>query len=62
MKAIQIKKAGGPKVLEYVDLPIPELTNPDDILVKNKYIGVNYIDTYHRYIYTRIKYMINVNK
>lgn len=50
MKAIQIKQNGGLEVLEHVDLPIPQLKNPEDILVKNKYIGVNYIDTYHRYI------------
>ncbi|CAJ0915185.1 18511_t:CDS:10 [Entrophospora sp. SA101] len=39
MKAIQIKQTGGLEVLEHVDLPIPQLKNPEDILVKNKYIG-----------------------
>ncbi|KAL9610804.1 MAG: hypothetical protein Q9167_004504 [Letrouitia subvulpina] len=47
MKGVQIEKTGGVEVLQYRDLPIP---NPkdDEVLVKNEYIGVNYIDTYFR--------------
>jgi len=47
MKAVQIQKTGGVDVLEYVDVPVPE-PKDDEVLVKNKFIGVNYIDTYFR--------------
>ncbi|CAG8548380.1 8741_t:CDS:2 [Ambispora gerdemannii] len=47
MKAIQIQRHGGTEVLEYVDLPRPEVTG-NKILVKNHAIGVNFIDIYHR--------------
>jgi len=45
MKAIQISKPGGIDALEYVDVPIPK-PNADEVLVKNEYVGINYIDTY----------------
>ncbi|KAK4999864.1 NADPH:quinone reductase [Elasticomyces elasticus] len=48
MKGMIIEKTGGTEVLQYkTDLPLP---TPKDgqILVKNDYIGVNYIDTYFR--------------
>lgn len=42
---ITIAKTGGVEVLEYkTDLPVPELKD-GQILVKNEYIGVNFIDT-----------------
>ena len=47
MRAIQIAQTGGPEVLEYKELPIPELKE-GQILVRNAYAGVNYIDTYVR--------------
>src|SRR5215467_8329251 len=47
MKAIQIKQTGGPEVLDYVDLPIPE-PKPNEAIVKIAAIGVNFIDTYQR--------------
>jgi NADPH:quinone reductase len=47
MKAIQVKKTGGPEVLELVDLPVPE-PKPTEALVKLAACGVNYIDVYFR--------------
>ena len=42
--AIVINKTGGTEVLEYkTDLPVPQL-KPGEILVKNEYIGINFID------------------
>jgi len=46
-KAIQIECTGGPEELKLVDLELPSPTQ-DQIVVKNSYIGVNYIDTYFR--------------
>jgi NADPH2:quinone reductase len=47
MKAIQIKTLGGPEVLDYVDLPSPE-PGRGQVRIRNRAIGVNFIDTYHR--------------
>lgn len=47
MKAIQVRRTGGPEVLEVVDLPVPE-PGPGEILVRQSAIGLNFIDTYHR--------------
>ena len=46
MKGVIIEKTGGTEVLQYkTDLPLPE---PKDgqVLIKNDYIGLNYIDTF----------------
>lgn len=46
MKGVVIHKTGGVEVLEYkTDLPVPT-PKEGEVLVKNEYIGVNYIDTY----------------
>jgi len=47
MKAVIISKVGGPEVLELKDI---KLEDPkfNEVLIKNKAIGLNYIDTYHR--------------
>ncbi len=45
MKAIEIRETGGPEVLTLVERPRPELTGPDDILVKLRAAGVNPVDT-----------------
>ena len=47
MKAIQVKRTGGPEVMEYVDLPVP---NPkaNEAVVGIKAAGVNFIDVYYR--------------
>ena len=47
MRAIQIKKTGGPEVLELVQLPVPEPA-AGQVLVKIEAAGVNFIDTYLR--------------
>ena len=47
MKAIQVRRTGGPEVLEAAELPEPE-PGPGEILVRQEAIGLNYIDTYHR--------------
>ncbi|KAF2873419.1 hypothetical protein BDV95DRAFT_627346 [Massariosphaeria phaeospora] len=47
MKAVQIDKTGGTEVLQYRDVPVPE-PKEGEVLVKNEFIGINYIDTYFR--------------
>ena len=48
MKAVEISKTGGPEVLTYkTDHPVPTL-KAGEVLVKNDYSGINYIDTYFR--------------
>ena len=47
MLAIQAARAGGPEVLETVDLPLPSPA-AGQILVRHQAVGLNYIDTYHR--------------
>ncbi|HEX7961895.1 MAG TPA: quinone oxidoreductase, partial [Terriglobales bacterium] len=47
MKAIQIKKTGGPEVMEYVDLPVPT-PKANEAVVEIKASGVNFIDVYQR--------------
>ena len=46
MKGVLIEKTGGIEVLEYkTDLPVPT-PKEGEVLVKNDFIGINYIDTY----------------
>ncbi len=47
MKAIQFERHGGPEVLQVVDVPIPA-PKVNEVLVRNKAIGVNYVDVQHR--------------
>jgi NADPH:quinone reductase len=47
MRAIQIKKTGGPEVMELVELPVPQ-PGAGQVLVKIEAVGVNFIDTYLR--------------
>ncbi|TAQ85134.1 hypothetical protein B7494_g6552 [Chlorociboria aeruginascens] len=48
MKGVLIEKTGGVDVLEYkTDLPVP-FPKEGEVLVKNDFIGINYIDTYFR--------------
>ncbi|KAI0199155.1 hypothetical protein F4808DRAFT_433526 [Astrocystis sublimbata] len=48
MKGVLINKTGGTEVLEYkTDIPVPTPID-GDILVKNDFLGVNFIDTYFR--------------
>jgi NADPH2:quinone reductase len=47
VKAIQVRKVGGPEALELVDLPAPE-PKANEALIGIKAIGVNFIDVYFR--------------
>jgi NADPH:quinone reductase len=47
MKAIQVKQFGGPEVLEFVELPVPQ-PKPNEAVVKIAAAGVNFIDVYNR--------------
>jgi len=47
MKAIRVHQAGGPEVLEFEDIPVPEPSS-GEVLVELQASGVNFIDTYHR--------------
>ncbi len=46
-KRIQFSANGGPEVLEFVDFQ-PAEPGPQEVRVRNKAIGLNYIDTYYR--------------
>ena len=46
MDGVVINKTGGTEALEFkTDLPIPQ-PKENEVLIKNEYVGVNYIDTY----------------
>lgn len=47
MKAIQVRKCGGPEALEEVEIPEPKIGSTE-VLVELEAIGINFIDTYHR--------------
>jgi NADPH:quinone reductase len=47
MQAIQINEAGGPEVLQLIDLPIPH-PGPGQVLIRVEAIGVNFIEVYFR--------------
>ena len=47
MKAIEIKKTGGPEVLELKNITLDK-PEPNEVTIEQKAIGLNYIDTYHR--------------
>ncbi|ACO76289.1 NADH-quinone oxidoreductase [Azotobacter vinelandii CA] len=46
-KRIQIGRHGGPEVLEWVDHTAPQ-PGPHEVRVRNRAIGLNFIDTYYR--------------
>ncbi|MCC3277145.1 quinone oxidoreductase [Arthrobacter sp. zg-Y20] len=46
-KAIVVPRAGGPEILRYEDVDLPE-PGPREVLVKVAAAGVNFIDTYKR--------------
>jgi NADPH2:quinone reductase len=47
MLAIQATRAGGPEVLEAIEVERP-VAGPGQLLVRNEAIGLNFIDTYQR--------------
>ena len=46
-RIVKIEKTGGPEVLEIKNVDIKD-PRPDQVLIEQKAIGLNYIDTYHR--------------
>jgi NADPH2:quinone reductase len=48
MFGIQIAKNGGVEVMEYLSTLAKPVPSNGQVLVKNAFAGVNYIDTYHR--------------
>jgi NADPH2:quinone reductase len=47
VKAIRITETGNANVMKFVDIELKKLA-PNEVLIKNKAIGLNYIDVYHR--------------
>lgn len=47
MHAIRIERQGGPEVLQYLEVPVPE-PGPGQALVRILAAGINFIDTYQR--------------
>jgi NADPH2:quinone reductase len=47
VKAIKITETGKPNVMKFVDVELKKLA-PNEVLIRNKAIGLNYIDVYHR--------------
>ncbi len=48
MRAIVLEKTGKPEVLKVKDVPTPDITNQDELIVKLSYAGVNYADILSR--------------
>ncbi len=46
-KAVRIHEYGGPEVLRWETIPLPE-PGPMEVLIEQKAIGLNYIDVYYR--------------
>ncbi|PJF18096.1 hypothetical protein PSACC_02092 [Paramicrosporidium saccamoebae] len=47
MKAVRVHTTGGIDKLTIEEIPVP-VAKPGEVVVKNAFIGVNYIDIYHR--------------
>jgi NADPH2:quinone reductase len=47
MLTIEINQTGGPEVIQAVDRPDP-VAGPGEVVVRNRAVSVNFIDTYHR--------------
>src|SRR5712692_2181025 len=47
MKAVRIHEQGGPEVLRYEEIPLPEL-GPGQARVRLEACGVNFVDVYQR--------------
>ncbi len=47
MKAIQVRRTGGPEVLELEDLSDPT-PGPREALIRLEAVGVNFVEIYHR--------------
>jgi NADPH2:quinone reductase len=49
MKAVRFFKTGDVSVLQLLDVPLPA-PQKGQLLVKNKFSGINMIDTYMRFV------------
>ena len=47
MKAIRVHRHGGPEVLTYEEVGVGR-PGPGEVLVRNRAIGLNFVDTYFR--------------
>lgn len=48
-KAVVITKHGdGYEVIKYTDIETPKITDPNEIIIHNKYAGINFIESYFR--------------
>jgi len=47
MKAIRISETGGADVIRFADVAAPQ-AGPGEIVIRQRAVGVNFIDTYHR--------------
>ncbi len=47
IRVVKIEKTGGPEVLKIETIELGE-TGPEEVLIEQKAIGLNFIDTYHR--------------
>ena len=46
-KVIKIEKNGGADVMVWKDFNLQQPNN-NEVTIKHTYVGINYIDTYHR--------------
>ena len=46
-RVVKIEKTGGPEVLKIETIELGT-TGPEEVLIEQKAIGLNFIDTYHR--------------
>ena len=47
MRAVQVSAVGDISALKLVELKVPKV-EPKQLLIRNEFCGVNFIDTYHR--------------
>lgn len=47
-KVILIEETGDVDVLQYKDFPVPQISSPTEVIIRNKYSGINYIELYFR--------------
>lgn len=46
--AIAEETSDSPDVVQYKEVEAPQITGPHDVIIKNKYAGVNFIESYYR--------------
>lgn len=46
-RVAQFSQTGGPEVIQWVDATLPP-PGPDEVRMRNRAVGLNFIDTYHR--------------